>query len=74
MNNYQFLVSEREQGRFDEYMHRGLISSNLFTCMEVYEYHLSHPKASTWFVADKFGIDQKYVRNIYAFMERGEKK
>ena len=25
MNNYQFLVSEREQGRFGEYMRRGLI-------------------------------------------------
>jgi len=23
MNNYQFLVSEREQGRFGEYMRRG---------------------------------------------------
>ncbi len=73
MNNYQFLVSEREQGRFDEYMHRGLISSNLFMWMEVYDYHLLHPKVSTWFVANTFGIDQKHVRNIYAYMESGEK-
>ena len=73
MNNYQFLVSEREQGRFDEYMRRGLISSNLFTWMDVYTFHLLHPKVSTWFVANTFGIDQKHVRNIYAYMESGEK-
>ena len=71
MNNYQFLVSEREQGRFDEYMRRGLISSNLFTWMEVYAYHLLHPKASTWFVANTLGIGQTHVRRIYDFMEDG---
>ena len=74
MNNYQFLVSEREQGSFDEYMRRGLISTNLLLWLEVYTYPLLHPRASTWFVADTFGIDQKHVRNIYTYMEAGEKK
>ena len=29
MNNFQFLVSEQEQGRYEEYMRRGL---NTFPC------------------------------------------
>ena len=74
MNNYQFLVSEREQGRYDEYMRRGLIGLNLSMWMEVYQYHLEHPEASTWFVANTFDISQKHVRNIYSYMEAGEKQ
>ena len=35
MNNYHFLVSEREQGRYDEYMRRGLIGLNLNEWIEV---------------------------------------
>ena len=73
MNNYQFLVSEREQGRFDEYMRRGLIGSNLLLWLDVYAFHLMRPTASTWFVANKFNISQAHVRNIYAFMEDGYK-
>ena len=74
MNNYQFLVSEREQGRFGEYMRRGLIGLNLSMWMEVYQYHLEHPEVSTWFVANTFEISQKHVRNIYSYMEAGEKQ
>ena len=73
MNNHQFLVSEREQGRYDEYMRRGLIGLNLNEWIEVYQYHLEHPKASTWDVANSFSISQKHVSNIYSFMEDGEK-
>jgi hypothetical protein len=73
MTHYQFLVSEREHGNFNEYMRRGLISSNLFLWLEVFEFHLDHPKASTWLIANKFGISQKHVRNIYAYMASGEK-
>ena len=73
MNNHQFLVSEREQGRYDEYMRRGLIGLNLNEWMEVYQYHLEHPEASTWLVANTFNISQKHVRNIYSYMEDGEK-
>ena len=74
MNNYQFLVSEREQGCFGEYMRRGLIGLNLSMWMEIYQYHLEHPEASTWFVANTFDISQKHVRNIYSYMEAGEKQ
>ena len=74
MNNYQFLLLEREQGRYDEYMRRGLISFNLERWMEVYQYHIDHPDASTWLVANSLEISQKHVRNIYAFMEIGEKR
>ena len=59
MNNYQFLVSEREQGRFGEYMRRGLIGLNLNEWIEVYQYHLEHPEASTWFVANTGGCRGK---------------
>lgn len=46
MNNYHFLVTEREQGRYDEYMRRGLIGLNLNEWIEEYQYHLEHPEAS----------------------------
>lgn len=73
MNNYQFLVSEREQGRYDEYMRRGLISVNLDRWMDVYKYHIDNPDESTWLVANTLEISQTHVRNIYNFMESGEK-
>ena len=73
MNNYQFLLSEREQGRYDEYMRRGLISANLNWWLDAYQYHLDHPDASTWLVANSLEISQTHVRNIYNFMEDGEK-
>ena len=57
MNNYQFLLSEREQGRYDEYMSRGLISFNLERWMEVYQFHVDHPDASTWLVANSLETD-----------------
>lgn len=47
MNNHQFLVSEREQGRYDEYMRRGLIGLNLNEWIEVYQYHLEYPMPAT---------------------------
>ena len=73
MNNYQFLILEREQGRYDENVRRGLIGLNLNEWMEVYQYHLEHPEASTWDVANLFNISQKHVRNIYSYMVDGEK-
>ena len=73
MNNYQFLLSEREQGRYDEYIRRGLMSVSIDRWLEVYQYHVDHPNASTWIVANTLEISQKHVRNIYAFMEAEEK-
>ena len=73
MNNYHFLVFEREQGRYDEYMRRGLISVNIDMWMDVYQFHIDHPNASTWLVANSLEINQTHVRNIYNFMEGGEK-
>ena len=72
MNTYQFLLSEREQGRYDEYMRRGLMSVTIDWWMNVYQYHIDHPDASTWLVANSLEISQKHVRNIYAFMETGD--
>ena len=69
MNNYQFLISERECGRLDEYIDRGLLSTKFFLWLEVYQYHLDHPNASTWFVANYFGISQTHVVRIYRYME-----
>ena len=74
MNNYQFLVLEREQGRYDEYVRRGLISTSIDWWMKVYQYHVDHPDESTWSVANSLDVSQKHVRNIYAYMEAGEKR
>lgn len=70
MKNYDFLLLEREHGHLDELMHRGYLNVNLYTKMEAYAYHLAHPQASTWEVANTFRIDQKTVRNLYIEMER----
>ena len=69
MNNYQFLISERECGRLDEYMRRGLLSTKINRWLEVYQYHLEDKDASTWFVANHFGISQTHVVRIYRYME-----
>ena len=77
MNNYQFLLSEREQGRYDEYMRRGLISFNLERWMEVYQFHVDHPDASTWLVAnslsskgEKLLHKRKMHRKIFAYIKK----
>ena len=70
MRNYEFLLLEREHGHLDELMRRGYLNVTLLTKMAAYAYHLEHPKASTWQVANQFRIDQKTVRNLYAEMER----
>ena len=70
MKNYEFLISERECGRLDEYIDRGLLSTKIPRWLEVYQYHLANPKASTWFVANYFDISQTHIREIYQFMER----
>ena len=69
MKNYEFLISERECGRLDEYMRRGLLSTKINRWLEVYQYHLEDKDASTWFVANHFGISQAYVRKIYEYMK-----
>jgi hypothetical protein len=69
MKNYEFLISERECGRLDEYMRRGLLSTKIPRWLEVYQYHLEDKDASTWFVANYFGISQAYVRKIYEYMK-----
>ena len=74
MNNYLFLISEREHGNFNEYLHRGLIGSNLLLWLDIYEFHRTNPTASTWDVANEFGVGQTHVRRIYEFMEDGDKK
>ena len=68
MNNYEFLISEREHGKFNEYMRRGLLSTKFFLWLEVYQYHLEHPNASTWYIANYFKIDQRQIRRIYKYM------
>ena len=45
MNNYEFLISERECGRLDEYIHRGLLSTKINRWLEVYQYHLEDKDA-----------------------------
>jgi hypothetical protein len=69
MNNYEFLISEREHGKFNEHMRRGLLSTKISRWLEVYQYHIEHPNASTWFIANYFGISQTHIREIYQFME-----
>jgi hypothetical protein len=69
MKNYEFLISERECGRLDEYIDRGLLSTKFFLWLEVYQYHLDHPNASTWYIANYFGISQTHVVRIYRYME-----
>ena len=53
----------------NEYMRRGLLSTKFFLWLDVYQYHLDNPKASTWFVANYFGISQIHVVRIYRYME-----
>ena len=73
MNNYQFFRQEQACGRMAEYVRRGFVPIQLEQWADIYQFHLDHPKASTWLVANLFGVGQTHVRRIYAFMEDGEK-
>ena len=74
MNNHQFIRQEMESGRFAEYVRRGLAPIQLEQWADIYQFHLEHPNASTWMIANTFGVGQTHVRRIYDFMEDGEKK
>ena len=38
--------------------------------MEIYEYHLEHPKKSQWQVSLAFHLSKGTVSNAYRFMEK----
>lgn len=74
MNNYQFFRQEEACGRMAEYVRRGFAPIQLNQWADIYQFHLEHPHASTWTVANTLGVGQTHVRRIYDFMEYGEKK
>lgn len=38
--------------------------------MDIYAYHLEHPKESQWHVSLAFGVSKGTVWNAYRFMEK----
>ena len=74
LNNYQFFRQEQACGRMAEYVRRGFVPIQLNQWADIYQFHIEHPKASTWTVANKFGVSQTHLRRMYEFLEDGEKE
>ena len=69
MNYYQFLVLMDEQG-FLKGMTRCCLTNQHLKYMEIYAYHLAHPKASQFKLSLHFNCSKKYVYNAYRTMEQ----
>ena len=69
MTNYDFLLEEQRAGNM-----KALFSIGLSTCiptwMEIYSYHLSHPKLSQFRISEHFNTSKHKVYRIYMYMNQ----
>ena len=70
MNKYQHLLDLQASGELKILMNEYGLSTQFLSWMEIYQYHLDHPKLSQFQVALKFGVSKHMVWNVYHFMNQ----
>ena len=66
---YDFLVLMKEHG-FLQGMKQTCLTNQHLAYMEIYAYHLDHPKLSQFQIAVHFNCSKKYVYNAYHTMNQ----
>ena len=69
MTYYNFLLEQKESGLLKKWLQIGA-PSQIPGWMEIYAYHLAHPKLSQWQVALKFDVSKAKVWEVYQFMNQ----
>ena len=70
MNKYQYLLSKKESGELSILFNDFELPLKYQQWMDIYEYHLEHPKKSQWQVSLAFRVSKGTVWNAYRFMEK----
>ena len=68
MTKYEFLLELQASGELRTLVKNGFLSPHYLTWMEIYQYHLEHPKESQWQVSEKFNTNKRKVWNAYQLM------
>ena len=70
MLKYQYLLSKKESGELSILFNHFELPLKYQQWMDIYAYHLEHPKKSQWQVSLAFRVSKGTVWNAYRFMEK----
>ena len=70
MNKYQYLLELQNSGELKILMNEFGLPTHFLSWMEIYRYHLDHPKLSQFQVALHFDISKAKVCEAYQFMHQ----
>ena len=73
MTQYQFLLAQKESGELYRWFQYG-VNTYYLKWLEIYAYHLAHPKVSMSQMEAKFGYVKAHISNIYSFMNEGHRE
>jgi len=68
--NYEYLLEKQQTGELTRLFSLGLNEKTTLLRIQIYQFHLDHPKASQWDVCMEFDVSKKTVWNIYQLMEK----
>ena len=70
MNKYQYLLELQQAGTLKILIKEFGFPTHFLNWMEIYQYHLEHPKLSQWQLSLKYDVSKKTVWMIYRFMNQ----
>ena len=70
MNKYQYLLALQASGELRILINEFGLPTHFLSWMEIYQYHLDHPKLSQWQVALHFNTSKFKVFRVYLFMNQ----
>ncbi|MBO4249810.1 MAG: hypothetical protein J5884_00990 [Paludibacteraceae bacterium] len=70
MNKYQYLLEMQQSSQLQLLIKEFSFPTHYLSWMEIYRYHLDHPKLSQFQVALHFGTSKFKVFRVYLFMNQ----
>ena len=70
MNKYQHLLELQASGELKILIREFGFPPHFLSWMEIYAFHLAHPKLSQFQVALHFGVSKAKVWDVYLFMSQ----
>ena len=74
MNKYQYLLEMQQSSQLQLLIKEFSFPTHYLSWMEIYRYHLDHPKLSQFQIALHFGISKHMVWEVYHFMNQSIKE
>ena len=70
MNKYQYLLELQQSGTLKTLLKEFSFPTHFISWMEIYKYHLEHPKLSHFQIALHFNTSKAKVWEVYHFMNQ----